>query len=66
VHFDALKDYIHNVNPKRNTTLIDPFKVIRDKTTFEVTSRAESKYYQPVYKKRYLLDDKINSLPYGW
>jgi hypothetical protein len=66
VHFDALKDYILNVNPKRNTTLVDHFKVIRDKTTFEVTSRAEAKHYQPVFRKRVLGPDGISSLPYGW
>jgi hypothetical protein len=66
IHYDALKDFILEVNPKRNTTLVDPFKVIRDKTNFEVTSRAEAKHYQPVYKKRVLGPDGISSLPYGW
>ena len=66
VHFDALKDFILGVNPKRNTTLVDPFKVYRDKTTFEITSRPEAKHYQPVYRKRVLCPDGISSLPYGY
>ncbi len=65
VHFDALKDYILNVNPERNTTLVDILKVFRDKTTFQITSRAETKHYQPVFTKCVLGPDGVSSLPYG-
>ena len=66
VHFDALKDFVFSVLPQRNTNLVNPLKITRDKTTFEITSRVESKHYKPVYRKRVLQQDGISSLPYGW
>ncbi len=65
VHFEALKDYICNIRPQRNTTLVNPTKICRDKANFQIISKPEAKHYYPVYKKRIIVDNYY-TLPYGY
>ena len=65
VHFDALKDYVQNVQPYRLTTLVNPSKIVRNTDLYEIVSRQEGKLYRPVYSKRIVQDD-YTTIPYGY
>ena len=41
VHFDALKDYVCNIQPFRLTTLVNPSKIVRNKDDYEIISQRE-------------------------
>ena len=65
VHFDALKDYVQNLQPFRLTTLVNPSKIVRNTDSYEIVSRQEGKFYRPVYSKRIVQDD-YTTVPYGY
>ena len=47
-------------------TLVEPRKIVRDARDSTIKTTPREKTYQGVYSKRRLLDDGINTLPYGY
>ena len=67
INFDSLKDLILNAPPDTFIQTENPKKIKRDpKGTSIITTSAEYKNVCLVYNKRYLLNDRVSTLPFGW
>jgi len=65
INFKSLKNMILYKEVKIPTE--NPRKIKRSlKKTSVITTSAEHKVFKLVYNKRYLLPDKISTLPFGW
>ena len=67
INFDSMKKLIlyRSVTSAIQTEI--PKKIKRDvKKTSTITTSAEHKTFRLVYTKRFLLPDRVNTLPFGW
>lgn len=64
INFDAIKNLVLN-EPKRVIELPKCTKITRNKRTFQVVNKEETKKYQIVNTKRQKLDN-YDSVPYGY
>jgi len=67
INFDSLKDLVVNAPAETCIQTEKPKKIKRDlKGTSIITTSAEHKNFRVVYNKRYLLNDRVSTLPFGW
>ncbi len=67
VNFDALRDFVFNIQPFRDTTLRNPSNIVRNKMDFEIVNRPLAKHYKPVFTKRRIdPENRVLTYPYGF
>lgn len=66
INMESMKSLEQNMKDEQTITVVNENKITRERGTRKIVNRREEKKYQMVYDKRIILDDDVNTVPYGY